>query len=252
MAKGHALIGKIKGRLGGAVYRVQDGKQIISERAITVLNPKSEKQILQRAIFGCASLVSKQLPFVTIAGWSPKPNLARAALVRSLMQAAVVDDTNPDSPIVTIEAPKVVLSNGGAIPCSGFDLVKAQDSLSLTCTAHVPAGLGVVAGMFVVLVFDNTSHECLGCAYGTHNYDDVDNIVEVRLEMDLTVNRTGKTFNAYFIPITDRTDYISTKYGSVVELLNGSDYSTQVAIDLSKRDLLAGSIYAGQLVINPA
>jgi|GEM_PF-3159612 len=51
MAKLNPIFGRMRGKLGGAVYYSSNGKQCVRERVIEVANPRTSKQAIQRAIF---------------------------------------------------------------------------------------------------------------------------------------------------------------------------------------------------------
>lgn len=51
MAKGNALLGTLRGSTGDVVFRVSNGRQIMSKRARVVRNPKTSKQTYQRMFF---------------------------------------------------------------------------------------------------------------------------------------------------------------------------------------------------------
>lgn len=251
MAKGYSLVGKIKGRLGGAVYRVQDGVQVISERAVTHFNPKSAAQVRHRAIFGLASLISKQLPYVCIAGWAPKPNIARANFVGSLMKFVVVDDTDADNPKATIDAVDIILSNGRAIPLQSSRMEVSLVNASLECEVSMAPNQGVVGGVFVVLYFDKVTHECLGSVNETAAVVPGASNITASLKLGDPAYYQSRDYYGYFIPIIDKTAYISTVYDGNIEVLNDATFAAKVAIELSKREMFCRSVCLGLANVTP-
>lgn len=245
------MLGKIKGRLGGAVYRVQDGQQIISERAVTVLNPKSPAQIAQRAVFGFSSLIGKNLSYPMIAGWSAKPNIARASLVRSIMKACTIDTTDPDNPVVSVEANKVVISDGMPVPLAHYVLVSEPSSTDLNLQATFPEGTDVFAAMFVVLVFDYTGKTCLGALSVTADVEASTMTAEAKLDLGYVIDSRARKYFGYVVPLVDKTSYVRTNYDDVVSYLNNDAYCTQVAIELSKRNIYRRSIYGTTYDVEP-
>lgn len=245
MAKGHALFGKIKGRLGGAVYRVQDGKQIISELAITHFNPKSQAQIEQRVRFGLATLVSKQFSYAAIAGWSPKPNVARAALLRSLMKGVVIDATDPDNPKATIDPTRVLISNGRFIPVNSVRIAQGSTSSKVSVKFSVPEGSNVTYALVVVLMSSGEGTEWNGAAQAVASRVGDTQSFEAEVDAGVTLSLSGITFNTFVVPICDSTNYVSTVYGSVLTLADANAFATEVAIALSKRDYYCQSVFVG-------
>ena len=55
MAKGIAINGMLRGKLGGVVYSRVNGEQISRVKAEVVRNPKTTAQMAQRAIFATAT-----------------------------------------------------------------------------------------------------------------------------------------------------------------------------------------------------
>lgn len=245
------MLGKIKGRLGGAVYRVQNGQQIISERAVTVLNPKSTAQIAHRAIFGFSSLISKNFTYPMIAGWSPKPNLARAAVVRSLMKSCTIDDTDPDNPVVSIDASKVIVSDGQPVPLSRFVITSAPADDKLTLVAGFPENSGVFAALFVVLIFDTNVKKCFGAVSTTVPVMLQTMTAEGKLFLGYDIDTRARKYFGYVVPLVDKTEYVKTTYDDVISFLNDNTYCAQVAIELSKHNVYRRSVYGDTYDVQP-
>lgn len=67
MAKFRPIDGKMTGKLGGRVYAVRGGVQIVRERPLSIYNPKSNAQVEVRAKLKLASQLSELMaPFIAI------------------------------------------------------------------------------------------------------------------------------------------------------------------------------------------
>ncbi|MBQ6156140.1 MAG: hypothetical protein IJK22_06015 [Bacteroidales bacterium] len=58
------------GRIGGLVFKVVNGKQVITSYKKEVFNPRTEAQMLNRAKFGLAGMINKIVPKEVLVGMS--------------------------------------------------------------------------------------------------------------------------------------------------------------------------------------
>lgn len=245
MAKGHAFFGKIRGRIGGAVYRVQNGIQVISEYNPNPLNPKSNKQIVHRAKFSCCSAFSSLLPYAAIAGYSPKPDMARSALMKNLMASVEVDVSDPTDIVAWIVPEKVVLSDGRKISIEDFQTAQGVDPHELQVEFNISPDAGVDNAIVVAVVFDKRAQAWTGSV--VHVIDGITTSGEyvAKFDVGIDLTTTNALISLYAIPIVDYTTYVRTVYGREVKLTTNGDYSTEVLRALSKRDMFCSSVFLG-------
>lgn len=251
MAKGRALCGKIVGRLGSNVFRIQDGEQIISEYRPHIINPKSDAQTMQRAKFALSTSISKQLPYVVIAGWSPRPSVARSAFLRSALNAAQLDNTNPQNPMVAIAAEKLVLSSGRTIPIVASTVAANQQGTQINFSVDVIAGSNLISGLFVAIQFDVATTLCDGAFWAAATISDNGTTARATVAIGPNNTQTGKVYQTYFVPIADKTGHIGTKYGDLRYIDARNEYAARVAISLSKDDLYGQSAYLAPVTVIP-
>ncbi len=99
MAKIRPIDGKMTGKLGGRVYAVRGGVQVIRERPLTIYNPKSEAQNQARAKLKLLSQLSELMaPYIAI---PRKGNVSpRNQFVKKNYSAVTWDDTLNQAAIV--------------------------------------------------------------------------------------------------------------------------------------------------------
>lgn len=102
MAKGNMFLGMSRGKVGSVVMYRQSGQQIVRTRATNVKNPKTEGQLIQRAIAKTVALaysVGQEIfnhSFQNQKGKAGNSNRFRSINMRKLREA-VVSDVNGES-----------------------------------------------------------------------------------------------------------------------------------------------------------
>lgn len=247
MARGHALFGKIQGRLGGAVYRIQDGKQVISEYRGTILNPKSEGQVYHRVKFGLATHVAALFPYANIAGFSPKPNIARSTFIKKILPLVQIDESQRDNPVAYIVPDNLVLSSGRIAPIVDCTAAISQNQLSIECRTTFDPSAKITHCQFQVLVVDNDNVTWLGVFSAIADVNNSTGLAEASVKiMDSREQYTGKVY-VYAVPICDKTNYVATKYGDLTTIDHGSKLAADCAIALSQRNAYCQSRYIGMI-----
>ena len=90
MAKASNGLGKFSGKLGGAVFVIRNGKQIIREYNPRPSNPKSAMQLQQRAKGNLAGRISSFVPKAAISGLGVNNISRRSRFNQLLLKAASV------------------------------------------------------------------------------------------------------------------------------------------------------------------
>lgn len=96
MAKAnHSPLTMWRGKAGGQVYRVSNGRQIVSEYQPKVNNPRTDAQMMQRAKFALAGKLSGITPDAAIFGMDATRGNRRPMFVQNILRQAqaIVDPT---------------------------------------------------------------------------------------------------------------------------------------------------------------
>ena len=212
MAKLRSIDGKMSGKLGGRVYAVRNGEQLIRERPISIFNPNTIGQVNARARLKMLSQLS-----AVLGGVIPLPRIG---------------SVSSRNRFVKINYPNSTAVNGAASI--------TLNELKLTASVvGLPAVTAVTAG-------GNTTVSLQGAAS-----PDVDRVVyvflqvgddnEVRLRTSMVVERTSENDNFLASPavggsgivvlaygVIDRTENARVVYGDV-EALTAEFIATLVA-----------------------
>lgn len=152
MAIGYGLSGKIRGKLGSSVYRIQSGKQVISEYNPEKTGTKSQGQIEMRAKMAMANNVSRCFPSDLLVGLSRSRATARQTLVGSIVKdATIVPDTNTQI-WAQFNANKLSLSKGVSIPTMDETVRMATGTRGIVSVSMLlPPNTKVTHVLFVLL-----------------------------------------------------------------------------------------------------
>lgn len=137
MAKSAIGRGQFSGRLGGDVFVVRNGKQIIRAYQPIVANPKSLPQRLQRAKGNLVGQISKITPWQILEGLGNNKVARRSRFLQLALRNAdsIVNVSDPSEIIASLKADKFIFSEGAIVPC--IQVVSAQAFL---------AGVSVLVG----------------------------------------------------------------------------------------------------------
>ena len=169
MAKASNGLGKFSGKLGGAVFVIRNGKQIVREYNPRPSNPKSALQLQQRAKGNLAGRITSFVPKTAIAGLGVNAERRRARFNQLILKGAQVSLIGDDYS-AKIPWESVKFSEGSVI--SPFFLLKitpavndVQVSLrglsSEVISADAYASLNA---RLVAMVYDTTSQNLVEVA----------------------------------------------------------------------------------------
>lgn len=106
------FVGKARGKVGGVVFRVVDGKQIMSELNNKPYNPKSFGQERQRVRFAFVQSLMSQIPSDALVGLGGRDSVNRAELARSVFRGTSVSGATMEELSLLMDLHSVVLSRG--------------------------------------------------------------------------------------------------------------------------------------------
>lgn len=166
MAKASNGLGKFSGKLGGAVFVIRNGKQIVREYNSRPSNPKSALQLQQRAKGNLAGRITSFVPKTAITGLGVNAERRRGRFNQLLLKGANVTQINgnysakiPWENIIfsegTVIAPFILQGINVAQSGNGVDIVlKGVDDVTVASDIYES-----MTGRVVVMVYDTRSQE---------------------------------------------------------------------------------------------
>ena len=227
-----------RGRVGGQVYAVNGGEQIIRTYNPVVANPRTSLQQAQRAKVVLAGKLSSLTPDAVLTGMASSKRDRRSEYTRNIIIKAVAKDT-PQGYKAVLEPADLVFSKGRSNP----DLkatIKAESNTAVAVT--VTKGSSIDAVMLVAVEYNGALLE-----YTFVNY-------ELATKFDAATNialsgrsQTGSV-NVYAIPLTRKANLGSVRSNGVSREEGGYG----AALDLTNPDIYnyAESFYVGSETIS--
>lgn len=165
MAKTPNGLGQFSGRVGGVVYAVRAGSQIVRAYQPIVSNPKSTAQSIQRAKANLVGRISKITPWQILEGLGNNKFNRRSRFLRLLLQKTTAGQAagNPSEFNAKLKDVDFVFSEGNVIPLfttSGSpSLVSTGASVTLIPSETATASLRASQGVLVVMVLKNQMYD---------------------------------------------------------------------------------------------
>ena len=128
MAKSPNGVGQFSGKMGGLVFAVRSGQQIVRSYQPVVANPKSASQRLQRAKANLVGQISKIVPYQILIGLGDSKVARRARFLRLALNNATASVSQSDPSIVTskLDVNKFIFSEGALVPSMSVSNFEAQ------------------------------------------------------------------------------------------------------------------------------
>lgn len=162
MAKTPIGLGQYSGRVGGVVYAVQAGRQVVRAYQPVVTNPKSTAQSIQRAKGNLVGRISKITPWQILEGLGDNKFNRRSRFLRLLLRKVTAGQAagDPSTFNAKLNDSDFVFSEGTLIPV--YRVNNASAALrAVTVTIAREGGLSAETyasqGLLVVLVLKQTS-----------------------------------------------------------------------------------------------
>lgn len=130
MAKTPIGLGQFSGKVGGVVFAVYNGEQIVRQYQPKVLNPKSRKQQLQRAKGNLVGRISQIVPWQILQGMGNNKRERRANFLRkalNLASASPVTD-NLQNIKATLLDENFIFSQGAVMPTIGVTAIQVTNT----------------------------------------------------------------------------------------------------------------------------
>ena len=227
-----------RGRVGGQVYAVNGGEQIIRTYNPVVANPRTSLQQAQRAKVVLAGKLSSLTPDAVLTGMASSKRDRRSEYTRNIIIKAVANDT-PQGYKAVLVPEDLVFSKGRSNP----DLTATLKAESNTAVSvEVTKGSSIDAVMLVAVEYNGALLE-----YTFVNYELVTNFDAAAL-IALSGRSQAGSVNVYAIPLTRKTNLGSVRSNGV----SREDEGYGAALDLTNPDIYnyAESFYVGTVVIS--
>lgn len=164
MGKAPNGLGKFSGKVGGVVFAVSNGEQIVRAYQPVVTNPKSSLQLIQRAKGNLTGRISSFVPRTAIAGLGINNRTRRAEFLRNILRNVSVT-LSGDKYNAKIADEDVLFSKGSTQISVSLSTIVAQEgvvSVNLTgaSTASIPANeYAARQTRLVCMVYDSVTQE---------------------------------------------------------------------------------------------
>ena len=192
------------GRIGGLVFKVVNGKQVITPYKREVFNPRTEAQMTNRAKFALAGMISKIVPKEVLVGMSPDRRSRRPLFTSNIVRHANV---SVESGVVkaTLNAHDLVFSQGVAAPVT-VSGVTITDGLVGGTLGALPEKVDAV--MMIAMVYDTT------VGLYTRTVYEVVPAGETAIRLDTQATESGNVAHLYAVPMSLTSTGLSLTGGS--------------------------------------
>ena len=214
-----------RGRVGGQVYAVNGGEQIIRTYNPVVANPRTSLQQAQRAKVVLAGKLSSLTPDAVLTGMASSKRDRRSEFTRNIIIKAVANDT-PQGYKAVLEPEDLIFSKGRSNP----DLTATIAAESNTAVAvTVTKGSSIDAVMLVVVEYNGALLENTFVNY------ELATSFDAATQIALSGRTQAGNVNVYAIPLTRKTNLGSVRsagvsreddgYGATLDLTNPDVYN---------------------------
>ena len=181
-----------KGRIGGLVFKIVNGKQVIAPYKNDTFNPRTTAQMMHRAKFALAGTISKIVPKEALLGMSTDRRRRRPLFVSNIVRHAQV----------------TVSDLGYTASLKAEDLVFSEGAYSPVTISEVSASEGVVSGtlsgidesvnavMVIAVVYDTN------IGLYTHTEYDVLSASDGFFSLNTKITDAGNVAHLYAVPMS--------------------------------------------------
>lgn len=251
MATGYGLSGKVRGKIGSKVYRIESGKQIISEYNPEKTGVVSDTQIQQRAKMTLAVEVSKCIAPSLIVGLSRNRADARRLFRGGIIRNATVTPVSGGQATATIQASKIALSDGRPMNDTSKSITySANHNTKLTATIKFVETDAIDKFMFIVLPKRTITGEWLAAVSVISNIRDLDGSLTAIITYSSTTEMSDLRFHGYAIPIMPNQLGKNIDYGNLLVPGGSNQFSVEAIEYLTRQANLGKSIYLGETGAN--
>lgn len=185
-------LGQWRGRVGGLVYKVVNGQQVVTPYTGATFNPRTEAQMMHRAKFGLAGMISKIVPAEALVGMSDQRSRRRPLFFSNIVRNATATVT-ASGITATLDAKDLVFSQGAAAPVVVSGVTASGGVVSGTVGSLPETVDGV---MVISVVYDTT----LGIY--THTVYEVLPADDTAFSLDTNEASSGDVAHLYCVPLS--------------------------------------------------
>lgn len=162
MAKTPIGLGQFSGRVGGVVYAVQAGRQVVRAYQPVVSNPKSTAQSIQRAKGNLVGRISKITPWQILEGLGDNKFSRRSRFLRLMLQKATAGQAagDPSTFNAKLADSDFVFSEGALVPLHTVGTLESTAynvQYNVLTVSGAPAAAAALQGLLVVVVIKQSS-----------------------------------------------------------------------------------------------
>ena len=192
------------GRIGGLVFKVVNGKQVIMSYKKEVFNPRTEAQMSHRAKFALAGMINKIVPKEVLVGMSSDRRSRRPLFTSNIVRHANVSVTG-GAVTATLDANDLVFSQGVAAPVTVNGMTVTDGLVGGTLDA-LPEKVDAV--MMIAVVYDTT------VGLYTRTVYKVVPAGETAISLDTQTTENGNVAQIYAVPMSLTSTGLSLTSGS--------------------------------------
>lgn len=247
MATGYGLSGKVRGKIGSKVYRIESGKQIISEYNPEKTGVVSDTQIQQRAKMALAVEVSKCFAPSLIVGLSRNRADARRLFRGGIIRNAAVTPVSGGQATAHIEANQIVISDGSLmnVVSKSFTYSASRNTI-LTATIKFVERYDIDKFMLVVLPKRVITGEWLSAVSVLSNIRGLDGSFTASITYSSDTEMSDLRFFGYAVPIMPNQLGKRIDYSQVLEMESEGVFRITAMEYLTRQANLGKSIYLGE------
>lgn len=227
-----------RGRVGGQVYAVNGGMQVIRTYNPVVANPRTSLQQAQRAKVVLAGKLSSLTPDAVLTGMASSKRDRRSEFTRNIIIKAIANDT-PKGYKAILEPADLIFAKGRSNP-DFTATIEAEGNSAVSVT--VTKGSSIDAVMLVAVEYNGALLE-----YTLVNYE-----LATSFDAPTRIALSGRSLtgnvNVYGIPLTRKSNVGSVRSDGVSR--EGDGYGA--ILDLTNPDIYdyAESFHVGSVVIS--
>lgn len=139
MAKTPMGLGQFSGKVGGVVFAVYNGEQIVRQYQPKVMNPKSSRQQLQRAKGNLVGRISQIVPYQILQGMGSNRRERRANFLRKALNLATASPVadNLRNIKATLLDENFIFSQGAVLPAIGVTAIQVTANIVYVTVARM-------------------------------------------------------------------------------------------------------------------